>query len=144
MNKVILIGRLTRDPELRYTQTGKAVCDFTLAVDRPFTANSGEREADFINIVVWNKPAENVAKYMAKGRQCAVEGRLQIRSYDGNDGVRKYRTEVIANSVEFIGSNNTSSVAPKSESNSFDNGVQGDFNQSPGEEVFFADDDLPF
>lgn len=143
MNKVILIGRLTRDPELRYTSTGKAVCDFTLAVDRPFSGMSGEKEADFINIVVWNKPAENVAKYMAKGRQCAVEGRLQIRSYDGNDGQRKYRTEVIANSVEFIGSNNTSSQ-PKANFERFSEGVQGDFNDSPGEEVFFADEDLPF
>ena len=145
MNKVILIGRLTKDPELRYTQTGKAVCNFTLAVDRPFTT-SGEREADFVPCVVWNKPAENVAKYLSKGRQCAVEGRLQTRSYDGNDGTRKYITEVIANSVEFIGSNGTSSPAPKSNFDEFDNGVQDDFNQSSssGEEVFFADEDLPF
>lgn len=83
MNKVILIGRLTADPELRYTPSGAAVCSFRIAVDRPFNSQSGEREADFINIVVWNKAAENTAKYMSKGRQIAVEGRLQIRSYDG-------------------------------------------------------------
>lgn len=81
MNKVILIGRLTADPELRYTPSGAAVCSFRIAVDRPFNSQSGEREADFINIVVWNKAAENTAKYMSKGRQIAVEGRLQIRSY---------------------------------------------------------------
>ena len=86
MNKVILIGRLTADPELRYTPSGAAVCSFRIAVDRPFNSQSGEREADFINIVVWNKAAENTAKYMSKARQIAVEGPLQIRSYDGNDG----------------------------------------------------------
>ena len=96
MNKIFLIGRLTKDPELRYTPSGAAVCSFTLAVDRRFTNQSGEREADFINIVVWNKAAENCAKYLSKGRQAAVEGRLQIRSFDGNDGQRKWVTEVIA------------------------------------------------
>lgn len=106
MNKVILIGRLTRDPELRYTPSGAAVCNFTIAVDRPFNSQTGEKEADFIDIVVWNKSAENVAKYMTKGRQIAVEGRLQIRSYDGNDGQRHWRTEVVANQVEFLGSGN--------------------------------------
>ena len=103
MNKVILIGRLTADPELRYTPSGAAVCSFRIAVDRPFNSQSGEREADFINIVVWNKAAENTAKYMSKGRQIAVEGRLQIRSYDGNDGQRRWVTEVVADRVEFLG-----------------------------------------
>ena len=100
MNKIILIGRLVRDPELSYTQGGKAVCKFTLAVDRPYNGES--KEADFINIIVWNKAGENAAKYLAKGRQTAVEGRLQIRSYDANDGAKKYVTEVVAYNFEFI------------------------------------------
>ena len=145
MNKVILIGRLTRDPEIRYTQTGKAVCDFSLAVDRPFTSNSGEREADFINIVVWNKIAENAAKYLAKGRQCAVEGRLQISSYEGNDGTRKYRTDVVASSVEFLSSNQKSNSdydEPSDYATTANKGNESDV--FAGEEIFFADEDLPF
>ncbi len=102
LNRIVLIGRLTKDPELRYTQSGKAVCAFTLAVDRPYLANNGNREADFINIVVWNKTAENCAQYLAKGKLAAVDGRLQIRSYDGQDGQRRYVTEVIADNVQFF------------------------------------------
>lgn len=102
MNKIILIGRLTKDPDLRYTPNGAAVCTFTLAVDRPFSGD--KKEADFINIVVWNKAGENAAKYLAKGRQAAVEGRLQIRIYDGDDGKKRWVTEVVADRVEFIGS----------------------------------------
>lgn len=102
MNQIILIGRLTKDPELKYTQSGKALCKFTLAVNRRF-ARDGEQNADFINIQVWGKQAESCGEYLAKGRQCAVSGRLQISSYDGNDGVRRYSTDVIADSVEFLG-----------------------------------------
>ena len=102
LNKIILIGRLTKDVELRYTESGKAVANFTLAVDRPFKKAQGEKEADFIRIVVWGKQAENCANYIGKGRLAAVEGRLQIRSYDGNDGQRKYITEVVAETVEFL------------------------------------------
>lgn len=100
MNNIILIGRLTKDPDLRYTQAGKAVCSFTLAVDRPYSGD--KKEADFINIVVWNKIGENCAKYLSKGRKAAVQGRLQIRSYEDNNGQRRYVTEVVANSVEFL------------------------------------------
>ena len=109
MNKVVLIGRLTRDPELRYTGNNMAVATFTLAVNRPFTNQQGEREADFINIVVWRKQAENVKNYLSQGSQAAVEGRIQTRSYDDNNGQRRYVTEVIADNVEFIGSRNSSS-----------------------------------
>lgn len=126
MNKILLIGRLVRDPELKYTPNGKAVCTFTLAVNREFK-REGEQEADFINIVVWNKAGENCAKYLTKGRQTAVEGRLQIRSYEGNDGQRRYVTEVIADRVEFLGGNQ--------EKNSGD-----DF----GTEVEFNPGDIPF
>lgn len=100
MNNIILIGRLTKDPELRYTQAGKAVCSFTLAVDRPYSGD--KKEADFINIVVWNKVGENCAQYLSKGRKAAVQGRLQIRSYEDDNGKKKYITEVVANSVEFL------------------------------------------
>lgn len=102
LNKIILIGRLTKDVELRYTESGKAVANFTLAVDRPFKKAQGEKEADFIRIVVWGKQAESCANYIGKGRLAAVEGRLHIRSYDGNDGQRKYITEVVAETVEFL------------------------------------------
>ena len=120
LNRIVLIGRLTRDPELRFTPNGHAVCSFTLAVDRPFTNQDGNREADFINIVVWNKQGENCAQYLAKGRLAAVDGRLQIRSYDGNDGQRRYVTEVIADAVRFL--------SPRNEGNSnngYDSGSSG-------------------
>ena len=102
LNRIVLIGRLTKDPELRFTQSGKAVCSFTLAVDRPYTNQDGNKETDFINIVVWNKLGENCAQYLAKGKLAAVDGRLQIRSYEGNDGQRRYVTEVIADNVRFL------------------------------------------
>ena len=110
MNKAILIGRLTRDPELRYTSSNRAVCQFTIAIDRPFTNQStGSREADFINVVAWDKTGENVGKYMAKGRLIAVEGRIQTRNYDNNEGRKVYVTEVIASNVQFLESRNTAS-----------------------------------
>lgn len=102
MNKAIISGRLTRDPDVRYTTTGKVVCQFTLAVDRPFTNQDGQKEADFINIVVWGKIAELCGNSLAKGHRALVEGRLQLRSYDGKDGAKRYVTEVVANSVEFL------------------------------------------
>lgn len=101
MNKVIELGRLTRDPEVTYTQSGKVVCKFTLAVDR-FGAKDGEQSADFIPIVVWGKAAELVGNSCQKGHRLLVDGRLQIRSYNATDGTKRWVTEVIANSVEFI------------------------------------------
>ena len=102
MNKWVGLGRLTKDPEVRYVTSGKAVTSFTLAVDRPFLNQEGKREADFIPVVVWGKAAELCGNSLAKGHRILVEGRLQIRSYDGKDGNRHWVTEVIANSVEFI------------------------------------------
>ena len=108
MNKAILIGRLTRDPELRYTSSNRAVCQFTVAIDRPFTnQTTGEREADFINVVAWDKTGENIGKYMTKGRLIAVEGRIQTRNYDNNEGRKVYVTEVIASNVQFLESKNS-------------------------------------
>lgn len=102
MNKVFLIGRLTRDPELRYTSSNVAVATFSLAVNRNFTNQDGERKADFINIQVWKNIAENCSKYLSKGSQVAVDGRIQVRNYDAQDGSKKYVTEVVAENVQFL------------------------------------------
>ena len=130
MNKIILIGRLTRDPELKYINSGKAVANFTLAVDRPYTSKDGEKETDFIICQAWGSTAENLANYMTKGRQVAVDGRLQVRSYE-KDGKRQWISEVVADRVEFLGAKN-----------------DGQGPASPldkiGEEVVFSDEDIPF
>lgn len=102
MNKVILMGRLTKDPDVKYTQTGKVVTQFTLAVDRQFKDANGNKETDFIPVVVWGKAAELVGNSCQKGHRLLVDGRLQIRSYDAKDGTKRWVTEVIANSVEFV------------------------------------------
>ncbi len=102
LNRVILIGNLTRDPELRYTPDGTPVASFTIAVNRAFTTRQGEREADFIPIVVWRKRAETCSEYLAKGSQVAVEGRLQIRNYEDKDGIKRRVAEVVAWSVQFL------------------------------------------
>ena len=102
MNKACLVGRLTRDPELRYTGSNIPVATFTVAINRTYTNQSGEREADFINIVVWRKQAENVKNYLNQGSLVSVEGRIQTRSYDAQDGSKRYVTEVVADSVQFL------------------------------------------
>ena len=102
LNRIILIGRLTRDPELRYVPSGHPVAQFTLAVDRPFTNQAGERDTDFIDIVVWRKLAEQVSQHLSKGRLVAVEGRLQIRSYEAQDGQKRKVAEVVADGVRFL------------------------------------------
>ncbi|MDI6871492.1 MAG: single-stranded DNA-binding protein [Bacillota bacterium] len=102
LNRIILIGRLTADPALRYTQSGKAVTRFTLAVDRRPRGGQAERETDFIDIVVWEKLGELCANHLGKGRMVAVEGRLQIRSYDAQDGTKRKAAEVVAENVQFL------------------------------------------
>ena len=102
MNKIVILGRLTKDPEVRYTPSQKVVASLTLAVDRPFLGQDGKREADFIPVVIWGKTAEMVGNSCAKGHRLLVEGRLQIRNFDAKDGTKHWVTEVIANSVEFI------------------------------------------
>lgn len=116
MNKVILIGRLTRDPELRYTGSNTPVATFSLAVNRPFTNQSGEREADFINCVVWRKLAETVKNYLSQGSQVAVEGRIQTRNYDDQNGQKRYVTEVIVENIDFVGSRKDNSQGQVSQS----------------------------
>ncbi len=103
-NRIVLIGRLTRDPELRYVPSGAPVANFTLAVDRPFRDQQGNRDTDFIDIVTWRKLAEQVSQYLSKGRLVAVEGRLQIRSYETQDGQRRKASEVVADGVRFLDS----------------------------------------
>jgi len=102
LNKVILIGRLARDPELRYTASGKAVANFSIAVERPFANQQGERDVDFINIVTWQRLAEVCANNLGKGRLIAVDGRLQVRSYETPEGQRRWMTEVVANDIRFL------------------------------------------
>lgn len=128
LNRVILIGRLTKDPELRYTPSGMAVASFTLAVNRARPNQQGEREADFIPIVVWQKQAENCANYIGKGSMVAVDGRMQVRTYDAKDGQRRWVTEVVAENVRFLDKRESS----------------GSGASSIGNEVDFTDDDIPF
>jgi single-strand DNA-binding protein len=135
LNQVVLIGRLTRDPELRYTPgNGVPVATFTLAVDRPFTNQQGERDADFINIVTWRKLAENCANYLKKGSLAAVTGRLQIRSYDDNQGVRRKVSEVVADNVRFLDRGGRSSDEPKN----------ADFEGPDVDDINISEDDVPF
>jgi len=153
MNKVFLIGRLSRDPELRHTNSGMAVCQINVAVSRR-TGAGKDPETDFINVVVWDKQAENVSKYLAKGRQVAVEGRIQTRSYDNNEGKKTYVTEVVANNVEFLGSANDTPKTNTTEENPFDTdmpidnietaSVDNDPFAAFGEKVEISDNDLPF
>ena len=125
MNRVVLVGRLTKDPELRYTPNGVAVATFSLACDRPFSNQQGERETDFVNCVVWRKAAENVANFLKKGRLAGVDGRIQTRNYEGQDGKRVYVTEVLAESVQFL--------EPKS-SSSGDKGGSSQYSEPPREQ----------
>ena len=108
LNRVVLVGRLTRDPELRYTPNGVAVANFTVAVNRPFRNQQGEQEADFINCVTWRKQSENLANYMRKGSLIGVDGRIQTRSYENQEGRRVWVTEVLAENIQFLESKGAS------------------------------------
>ena len=154
MNKVILIGRLTRDPELRYTSSNVATCTFSVAVDRPFANQNGEREADFINVVVWRKQAENCKNYLTKGSQVAIEGRIQTRNYDDKDGKKVYVTEVVADNVQFLGTNGSNGGSASSSDNTTPYDFSADMNQTTdvsndpfadfGSSIEISDDELPF
>lgn len=156
MNKAILIGRLTRDPELRTTPTGRNVCQFSIAVNRTYTSASGEREADFINCVVWDKQAENLCKYQKRGNQIAVDGRIQTRNYDDKDGKRVYVTEILASNISFLDAKGTNNGGGSSFNNLPEPPVQEDSVQMEatsidndpfeafGESIEISDNDLPF
>lgn len=154
MNKVILIGRLTRDPELRYTSSNIATCTFSVAVDRPFANQNGEREADFINIVVWRKQAENCKNYLTKGSQVAIDGRIQTRNYDDKDGKKVYVTEVVADNVQFLGTKGSNGGSNQNADNTTPYDFSADMNQTTdvssdpfadfGSSIEISDDELPF
>lgn len=150
LNTVVLVGRLTKDPELTYTPSGVAVTRFTIAVNRPFSNQQGQREADFVNCVVWRKPAENLANYMRKGNLIGVDGRIQTRNFDDKDGKRVFVTEVVANSVSFLESNRNQQ---NTQQNNQQNNQQSNQQSAPqdntqpdysGEPMDISDDDLPF
>ncbi|MEK4231216.1 single-stranded DNA-binding protein [Solibacillus sp. FSL H8-0538] len=117
INRVVLVGRLTKDPELRYTPSGVPMARFTIAVNRTFSNQQGEREADFIGCIAWRKQAENLANFMKKGSLIGVEGRIQTGSYEGQDGKRVYTTDVIADAVQFLESRGTASNTSQPTSN---------------------------
>lgn len=133
LNRIVLIGRLTRDPELRYTTSGTPVGNFSLAVDRSFSNQQGNRETDFIDIVVWRKLAETVSNHLTKGRLVAVQGRLQIRSYETQDGQKRKAAEVVADQVTFLDRPKTSDTS----SDGGDFGGFGDGDDDASEEVPF-------
>lgn len=147
LNRVVLVGRLTKDPEFRTTQNGVSVASFTLAVNRNFKSKNGEQQADFINIVVFRQQAENVNNYLSKGNLAGVDGRIQSRSYENKEGQRVYVTEVLADSVQFLEpKNNQSNNQPQQQNgqtqsgnNPFENGMQ-----NANGPIDISDDDLPF
>lgn len=172
INRVVLIGRLTKDIDLRYTQSGTAVGSFTIAVNRQFTNQQGEREADFINATIWRKSAENLANFTHKGSLIGIEGRLQTRNYENQQGTRVYVTEVVVENFSLLesrgessrssnndnnfGANNSYNASNSASSNENPYGNFSDNNQSKpkasnedpfatnGQEIDISDDDLPF
>ncbi|MGA9172965.1 MAG: single-stranded DNA-binding protein [Thermoactinomyces sp.] len=153
INRVILVGRLTRDPELRYTPSGVAVTRFSIAVNRNYTNQNGEREADFINIVTWRGLAENCANYLKKGSLVGVDGRLQTGKYENQEGRTVYTTDVVADDVRFLEPKNRSeSSASGFGGSSFGGGSTYNKSNKPmddpfaddGQPIDISDDDLPF
>ncbi|MEW1685842.1 MULTISPECIES: single-stranded DNA-binding protein [Bacillati] len=153
INRVVLVGRLTKDPEFRTTQSGVDVATFTLAVNRNFTNAQGEREADFINIIVFRKQAHNVNNYLSKGKLAGVDGRIQSRSYENQEGRRIFVTEVVADSVQFLEPKNSNGGQQDTYQQQTQSQAQRGQNTKPqGQNPFantndpidISDDDLPF
>ncbi|WP_373711808.1 single-stranded DNA-binding protein [Jeotgalibaca porci] len=145
INRVILIGRLTKDPELKYTSSGTAVGSFSLAVNRQFTNANGDREADFINCVIWRKSAENFANFTHKGSLVGIDGRLQTRNYENQQGQRVYVTEVVVDNFSLLekrASDNSNAIQTQSGSNKTNNPADSVANN--GQAIDISDDDLPF
>ncbi|APH06790.1 single-stranded DNA-binding protein [Bacillus weihaiensis] len=140
LNRVVLVGRLTKDPDLRYTPSGVAVATFTLAVNRTFTNQQGEREADFLNCVIWRKQAENVANFLKKGSLAGVDGRLQSRSYEDQTGKRVFVTEVVAESVQFLEPRSASGGGNNNNYNSNNNNNFGGYSDNSGNQNPFGSD----
>ena len=157
INRVVLVGRLTRDPELRTTGSGISVATFTLAVDRQYTNAQGERGADFISCVIWRKSAENFCNFTSKGSLVGIDGRIQTRNYDDKDGKRVYVTEVVVDNFALLESkkdrqnnnngsyanNNSGNYSKNNNSANYGNNNQDPFNNS-GDTIDISDDDLPF
>lgn len=147
INRVVLTGRLTRDLELKTTQNGLSVASFTIAVNRQFTDSNGNRGADFINCVIWRKSAENLCKYTHKGSLIGIDGRLQTRNYEGNNGQKVFVTEVVVDSFSLLESKNESQ---SSNNNGYSNNSSANTATEPdpfagsGDTVDISDDDLPF
>lgn len=153
MNNVSLVGRLTKDSDLRYTASGKGVASFTLAVNRRFTNQAGEREADYIQCVIWGKSAETLANYSRKGSLLAVTGRIQTRSYENNQGNRVYVTEVVVEQFQLLESkatneqrqaNQAQQANQKSSSQSLPEGFPSENDMPTGSSINISDDDMPF
>ncbi|MEG2351161.1 MAG: single-stranded DNA-binding protein [Bacilli bacterium] len=154
MNKAFLIGRLTRDPELRYSSSNAAIVNFSIAIDRQYTNTQGQRETDFINIVAFQKQAENIKKYLTKGSLVGIDGRIQTRNYEDKDGKRVYVTEVVADRVQFLESKGSSSAtSEKSETVSpadfqtetpKETNVSDDVFADFGSSIEISDDDIAF
>ncbi len=136
-NRVVLIGRLTKDPELRYTNNNLPVCSFTLAVNRPFSSQNSDRNADFISCTAWRKQAENIHRYLSKGSMVTVEGKLQTRDYmDEKINARRYITEVVCDSVVFLDTKSQNTFEDEPDENQDEDLPKGNFNK--------VEDDLPF
>lgn len=157
MNKAFLIGRLTRDPELRYSSSNAAIVNFSIAIDRQYTNNQGQRETDFINVVAFQKQAENIKKYLSKGSLVAVDGRIQTRNYEDKDGKRVYVTEVVADRVQFLESKGSSNANTSQDNNVSPADFQTDTTAAPketnvsddvfadfGSSIEISDDDIAF
>lgn len=151
MNKVVLIGRLTKDPELRYTSSNIPSATFSLAVNRPFQNQNGVREADFINIVMWRKQAETAKKYLTKGSLISIEGRIQTRNYEGADGKKVYVTEVVADNFEFLETKGQKTSTPMSDVSNdieYSNAPSTNVSDEPyidfGDTIELSDDDIAF
>lgn len=146
LNRVVLVGRLTKDPEFRTTPSGVEVATFTLAVNRTFTNAQGEREADFINVVVFRKQAKNVNDYLSKGSLAGVDGRVQSRNYENNEGRRVFVTEVVADSVQFLdtkGNNKQNNQPQKQQEQNTETKSKNPFENATGP-IEITDEDLPF
>lgn len=143
MNRVVLVGRLTKDPDLRYTPNGVPVASFTLAVNRNFTNQQGDREADFIQCQIWRKPAENVANFLKKGSLAGVDGRIRTRHYEGQDGKRVYVTEIVAESVQFLEPKRDGN-GQRSEETNYNSGTRNENPFPDNDYQGISDDDLPF
>ncbi|SDI15260.1 single-strand binding protein [Alteribacillus persepolensis] len=148
INRFVGAGRLTKDPELRYTQNGVAVANFGIAINRPFTNQQGEREADFLNVTAWRKQAENVANYLKKGALVGIDGRLQSRTFETQDGSKRFVVGIQAESVQFLEPKGNKSQNEQKQPQQDERSSQDDKSADPfandGQPINISDDDLPF